>query len=120
MAIRPEPATLLLLNPAIDINGDGFFEIGKVFGATSSIDIDTVFPGFAAGLLRFDAVQLIDDPSEGETVGADIDSVGAIASAVPELGSAVLASLGALCGWLGLVHARKRRLPRLFEPSSLV
>lgn len=66
---------------------DGFCEIGKVFGRTSSIDIDAVFPGHPPGDLIFDAVQLIDDPEEGgtrgDTVGADIDSVGAIASAPP-------------------------------------
>jgi hypothetical protein len=52
-----------------------------------SVDIDARFPGHDAGALIFDAVQLIDDPNEGErrgdTVGADIDAVGAIASAPP-------------------------------------
>ena len=84
VAIRPTSGTLSLLNPDDDDNGDGFFEIGKVFGSTSSIDIDSFFPGFLAGELKFDAVQLIDDPNEGNnsgpTVGADIDAVGAIFS----------------------------------------
>lgn len=85
VAIRPTEETAALLGPGHDANGDGFYEIGKVFGSTSSIDIDAIFPGFAAGVLVFDAVQLIDDRNEGDatgpTVGADIDAVGAISSA---------------------------------------
>lgn len=84
VAIRPTALTLSLLAPSGDANSDGFFEIGKVFGSTSSIDIDFFFPGFASGVLAFDAVQLIDDRNEGQatgaTVGADIDAVGAISS----------------------------------------
>jgi hypothetical protein len=88
VAIRPTASTLALLNPSGDANRDGFFEIGKVFGSTSSIDIDTFFPSFTVGTLKFDAVQLIDDRNEGDntgsTVGADIDAVGAISSQAPE------------------------------------
>lgn len=84
VAIRPTTQTLRLLEPSGDVNGDGFFEVGKVFGSISSIDIDNFFPGFSSGTLHFDAIQLIDDPSEGgdsgTTVGADVDSVGAISS----------------------------------------
>ncbi len=84
VAIRPTATTVDLLNPLGDSNGDGFFEIGKVLGSTSSIDIDSFFTGFSAGELKFDAVQLIDDRNEGNssgpTVGADIDAVGAISS----------------------------------------
>jgi hypothetical protein len=97
VAIRPTAGTVGLLPPAGDANLDGFWEIGKIFGATSSIDIDSFFPGFGAGVLNFDAVQLIDDPAEGlmvgETVGADIDAVGAITS-VPEPSTLVLVALG--------------------------
>ncbi len=89
VAIRPTAETAILLGSGYDANGDGFYEIGKVFGATSSIDIDAFFPTFTAGELRFDAVQLIDDPDEGgitgSTVGADIDAVGAIESDTPVL-----------------------------------
>jgi hypothetical protein len=84
VAVRPTAATEALLGPAFDADGDGFYEVGKVLGATSSIDIDAFFPGYGPGLLLFDAVQLIDDPCEGGAVGgtpgADIDAVGAIAS----------------------------------------
>jgi len=87
IAIRPTAATDLLLGLAFDANGDGFYEIGKVFGSTDSIDIDSIFPAAAAGTYMFDAVQLIDDFAEGQsigpTVGADIDSVGAITSMAP-------------------------------------
>lgn len=95
VAIRPLPETAALLgNPsAHDANGDGFYEIGKVFGSTASIDIDAIFPGFPAGTLRFDAVQLIDDPAEGATtgptVGADIDAVGAISSVLAPIPMAI-------------------------------
>jgi len=95
---------------------DGFCEIGKIEGSISSIDIDTHFPGFGAGTLRFDAVQLVDDVAEGETVGAtvgaDIDAVGAIASAetppppVPALGPAGVILVVSL---MGLVSYRKFR-----------
>ena len=103
VAIRPTINTLaiLLSNGYSDDNSDGFFDIGKVFGATSSIDIDSIFTGFSAGALEFDAVQLIDDPNEGgssgPTVGADIDAVGAITShqvSVPEPATLLLMGFG--------------------------
>ncbi len=82
VAIRPTAETAQLLGAQYDANNDGFYEIGKVYGSTASIDIDSVFTGFGPGQLVFDAVQLIDDYNEGNssgsTVGADIDAVGAI------------------------------------------
>ena len=95
VSIRPTAATAALLGPAFDTGvtgypatiGDGFYEIGKVFGSTDSIDIDAIFPPAPPGTYAFDAVQLIDDPNEGDdggaTVGADIDAVGAITSMAP-------------------------------------
>ncbi|MES2465058.1 MAG: PEP-CTERM sorting domain-containing protein [Armatimonadota bacterium] len=84
VAIRPTGTTFTLLGPSFDTNGDGFLEIGKVFGSTSTIDIDAIFPGFAAGTLQFNAVQLIDDRLEGNStgvsVGADIDALEALTS----------------------------------------
>ena len=69
---------------ACDANDDGYLEVGRISGLTSSLDIDSFFPGFKARDLEFDAVQLIDvfDHSQqnGKTVGADIDAVGAISS----------------------------------------
>ena len=69
----------------ISKNGVDWFNVGKVGGSTSGVDID--FFGFGPGdLFRF--VRLTDDPNEGETdggtVGADIDAIGAISTtAVP-------------------------------------
>ncbi|MYL28009.1 MULTISPECIES: PEP-CTERM sorting domain-containing protein [Halomonadaceae] len=108
VAVRPTVETYNLLSPGYTAQLDGFFSVGSVSGSTSSIDIDSVFAGFASGALQFDAVQLIDDPDEGDrganpTVGADIDAVGAIASAppvnrVPEPASLVLLAGGLLAG----------------------
>ena len=89
VAIRPAADTAELLGSSYDDNLDGFYEVGKVYGSTSSIDIDAIFPGFSVGVLFFDAVQLIDDyvldGIIGGTVGADIDAVGAIESHAPIL-----------------------------------
>lgn len=84
VSIRPTPETALILGASYDADGDGFYEIGKIRGSTYSIDIDSIFLGYAANTLVFDAVQLIDDyyqgGTSGSTVGADIDAVGAIGS----------------------------------------
>lgn len=67
----------------VEISEDGsvWHSVGKVFGSTSSIDID------AFGFTSSDAfifVRLTDDPRKGSgsgpTVGADIDAVGAIST----------------------------------------
>ncbi len=93
VAIRPTTATAALLGAGFDTGvpgfpttiGDGFYEIGMVFGATDSIDIDAKFPPAKAGTYKFDAVQLIDEPTMtptmGTSIGADIDAIGAISSA---------------------------------------
>jgi len=99
---------------AISKDGVGWTEIGKVFGATSSIDIDAF--GFGSSdFFRF--VRLTDDPSEGQTigntVGADIDAVGAITTVprndVPDSGSSALMIGLSLVGLLGL----RRKLARV-------
>lgn len=96
----------------VDISSDGseWFSIGKVFGTTSGIDIDSF--GFGSADL-FSYVRLTDDYFEGGTsgasVGADIDAVGAITTvpvSVPEPASLLLFGLG-LIG-LGAV-SRKRK-----------
>lgn len=69
----------------VEISKDGvnFISIGKVFGSTSSIDIDSF--GFSSED-HFNYVRLTDDPNEGSaadetsTPGADIDAVGAIST----------------------------------------
>jgi hypothetical protein len=110
VSVRPTAATASVLGPGFDADGDGFYEVGKVFGSTSSIDIDMFFPGFAAGVLEFNAVQLVDDPNEGAsggaTVGADIDAVGAITSVIPEPSSFVYVVL--CLGLLFLQRAEQR------------
>lgn len=117
VAIRPTADTFNLLSPTYSPDANGFFSVGNVSGSTSSIDIDSWFQGFDPGALMFDAVQLIDDPNEGDrganpTVGADIDAVGAIFSAapvneVPEPGSLALLA-GSLFG-VGAFRLLSRR-----------
>ncbi|MEX2382574.1 MAG: hypothetical protein WD490_09340 [Opitutales bacterium] len=71
----------------VDISRDGstWHSVGKVHGATSSIDIDAF--GFNA-TDQFYFVRLTDDPEDGNTggstVGADIDAVGAISTEAVE------------------------------------
>lgn len=101
VAIRPTPQTEVLLGSDYDADGDGFYEIGKVYGATSSIDIDSFFPGHAPYTLLFDAIQLIDDQNQGGPSGADIDAVGA--SSIPEPTTILLLGLG------GMAVLRKRK-----------
>ncbi len=67
----------------VEISADGttWHPVGKVFGSTSTVDIDAY--GFGTGD-AFHYVRLTDDPDEGgqsgDTVGADIDAVEALTS----------------------------------------
>ncbi len=67
-----------------DTDGDGFFEFGIVDMNRRNLDIDGRIPGFARGLLRFDAVEVrdIDDGNcrSAETPGMDLDAVCALSS----------------------------------------
>jgi len=90
IAVRPaDAATKDLLDGAglTDVGGDGFYEVGSIGGSTASLDLDAWAMGFSSGQLKFDAVQIIDDIADnsgcGQTIGADIDAVGAIESAPP-------------------------------------
>lgn len=103
----------------VDISKDGteWHSLGKVFGATSSIDIDAF--GFTAAD-EFTFVRLTDDPSEGGTggvtPGADIDAVGAISTSstvhAPELEihKAVLVEFDTFQGSLYTLQASTNRL----------
>lgn len=93
LAVRPadDDTADAIESVCVDVRqpvGDGFCEIGV--GETNltnfTVDLDSFFPGFEEGELRFDAVQLVDDPAQGSVVvpgapGADIDAVGALSSA---------------------------------------
>jgi len=86
VAIRPMDAFTLgeVMSVGLaDSNNDGFFEVGGIAGATSSVDIDSFLPGYANGELKFDAVEISDvagdsDFCNGNTPGSDIDAVCAL------------------------------------------
>lgn len=82
--VRPTAATKLLLSPALDPDGDGWYFTVTIAGQPSGVDLDSAFAGFAAGQLVFDAVRIQDafnvNGTTGASVGADIDAVGAISS----------------------------------------
>lgn len=96
----------------VEISKDGstWYSVGKVFGATSGIDIDAY--GFGPSDL-FSHVRLTDDGAEGaqsgNSVGADIDALGAITTvpSIPEPGTYAMMIAG--LGVLGLVGRRFRR-----------
>lgn len=129
ISVFPTVATadLLALN-GIVLNPDGFVDLGQIGGGVRGVDIDTYLPGFAPGILMFNAVRLVDARSidgipSGEltgsalaNAGADIDAIAAIYTvynpdggpapdpdAVPEPATAALGllSLGALTLRLG-------------------
>lgn len=78
----------LLINANVtDIDGDGYYDIGVVEGATSSIDIDQIIPNIEQGILKFSAIQVTDVPAvtceasiPAGFKGADIDAVCALFS----------------------------------------
>lgn len=65
-----------------DSDGDGYYSFGNIQGSTSFLDIDAIVTGQQEGTLRFDAIKITDvkDACKGNTPGADIDAVCALAS----------------------------------------
>ncbi len=95
----------------VEVSADGtnWASVGKVYGSTAGIDLDAF--GFGMSTAFF-YVRLTDDGNEGNqvgnSVGADIDAVGAIRTRpsnpdVPEPTSAALVALGAT-----ILAARRR------------
>jgi len=103
---------------SISVDGNSFLDVGKVFGSTSSIDIDRYFTGTSFdATTKFSYVKLVDDPSEGDRnpnrnyAGADIDTVGAISSAPPvpavPLPASSLLMIGGILGLTSLTRRKK-------------
>lgn len=99
----------------VDISKDGLSwnSVGKVFGSTAGIDID--FYGFGIAD-EFGFIRLTDDPDEGEqgsasnSVGADIDAVGAISTKLtPPETSSVPGPLPVLGAAAAFGYSRKLR-----------
>ena len=87
IALKPfDPATQNAAVDAgiMDTDNNGYYQLGTISGSSSSVDIDSLIPGFSAGKLKFSAVQVIDVPDLdcGSTInpGADIDAVCAVFS----------------------------------------
>ena len=86
ISLRPNDSftrSQLVLNGFEDLNSDDFFGITDLGGATSSVDIDNLIPGYDSGQLVFNAIEIVDLaqlPCSGSTPGADIDAVCAIFS----------------------------------------
>ncbi len=75
-------ASILQDEGILDSDGDGYYEIDRIGGSTASLDIDEIVQGYNPGILRFDAIKIIDVPGtcQGSTPGADIDAVCALSS----------------------------------------
>jgi len=93
VALRPlNDATIDRLEQlSIQPNENGFYSIGEIAGQPSSVDIDSLFPGYSYCELKFDAVEIIDvispnpdwDDCDENYDGPDIDAVCALSSIIP-------------------------------------
>lgn len=84
--LRPANANTenqLIADGITDADGDGFYEIGSLSGASSALDIDAYISSSAPNSFQFDAVKIVDVPdlecTSGST-GADIDAVCALSN----------------------------------------
>ena len=95
VSVRPvDAATRAAVEAAglTDADGDGFYLLGRLAGATSSVDVDALVPGFGPDELKFDAVEVMDVDDRncsGLTPGADIDAVCALSSLEPDCAGVV-------------------------------
>ncbi|WP_341938212.1 PEP-CTERM sorting domain-containing protein [Marinimicrobium sp. C2-29] len=107
----------------ISTDNENFISLDKVFGSTSSIDIDPYL--LDAGIdpfTQFSYVRLQDDPNENTSnvtyAGADIDAVGAITSAPPVTSVPGPGSLGLIFGGLFALGARRVLRDRALDQKS--
>ncbi len=83
ISLRPFDQTTtdrLIAEGITDPDGDGYYDIATIGGATSGLDIDFYLPNYIFADLRFDAVRLqdIDGVCGVTTPGADIDAICAL------------------------------------------
>jgi hypothetical protein len=101
---------------SISKNGINWYSVGKVTGGTRGIDIDAYLATYGFGQSdKFSYVRLTDDTNEGDqtgnTVGADINAVGAISSSTPAavpIPSAIYLFAPGLAG-LAMIRRRFKR-----------
>ena len=81
LALRPADAATrarLMAAGLTDADGDDFYAVGERTALAPDLDVDAALPGLAAGVLRFDGVEIRDQSTDDcttDTPGLNLDAV---------------------------------------------